>query len=68
MDTLHTQVEEADTLAALAEAHIAPVVAAHRLEAGVCIVPALVLAAEQPAGPGALRPQGRLARHSQRAR
>jgi hypothetical protein len=63
---------------ALAEAHIAPAVApdtlvalaeaAHRLAAGACIVPVLVLAAGRLAGLGPLQPPGRFVRHSQRAR
>lgn len=66
MDTLRTQVEAADTLVALAEAHIEPaVVAAHRLLplAEARIVPALVLAAGRLAGLGPLRPPERFARH-----
>jgi hypothetical protein len=70
-------VEAADTLVALAEAHIGPAVAeAHTVAALVAedralspaeahIVPALVLAAGRLAGLGRLRPPGRFARHPQ---
>jgi hypothetical protein len=68
VDTLHTQVEAADTLVALAEAHIGPApVAADRLLplAEAHTVPALVLAAGQLAGLVPLRPPERFARHPQ---
>jgi hypothetical protein len=70
VDTLHTQVKAADTLVALAEAHIEPAEAAHTLAALVeaCTVPALVLAAGRLAGLGPLRPLERFARRPQLAR
>jgi hypothetical protein len=68
VDTLHTQVEAADTLVALAEAHTGPAVAAaDKLLplAEARIVPALVPAAGRLAGLVPLRPPGRFARHPQ---
>jgi hypothetical protein len=70
VDTLHTQVEAADRLAALAETHIAPAEAAHTLAAlaEACTVPALALAAGRLAGLGPPRPPERFARHPRLAR
>jgi hypothetical protein len=55
VDTRHTRVEAADTLAALAEAHIVPALPlADKLLSltEAHIVPAIVLAAGRLAGPG----------------
>jgi hypothetical protein len=71
VDTLHTQVEAADTLPAWAEARIGPaLVAADTLLplAEAHIVPAPVLAARRIAGLGKLRPAERFAHHPQLAR
>lgn len=68
MDTLHTQVQAADTLVAFAEAHIEPaVVAADRLLplAEARMARELVLAAGRLAGLVSLRPPERFARHPQ---
>ncbi len=68
MDTLHTQVA-ADTLVALAEAHIAPALAAlaeaHIAPALAAAHTALVLAAGRLAGLGPLREPEQFARHPQ---
>jgi hypothetical protein len=66
VDTLHTQVEAAETLVAPAEAHIALAEVAHTpvALAEACTVPVLVPAAGRLAGPGPLRPPERFARHS----
>jgi hypothetical protein len=71
LDTLHNQVEAADTLVAFAEADIgSALAAADRLMplAEAHIVRALVLAAGRLAGLVPLRPPERVARHPQLAR